>query len=254
MSTTAIAGREEELSTIRRFLAELAEGPAALVISGEPGLGKTVLWEIACEDARRQPGWLLSWRGVEAEAMFAFAGLSELLTGVLEGVASTLAGPRRRALEVALLLAEPNGQAPDAHAIGLALLDVLGALCQTGPVLVALDDVQWLDASSVAVLQVAMRRLRQQPVGVLMTLRDEPRSRMPFELERSLSAQRITRLSLSALERDAFKQLFRQRLEPELRPSDLALLHESSGGNPVLRAGAGPVRSTPRASIARARA
>jgi predicted ATPase len=99
-------------------------------------------------------------------------------------------------------------------------------------VLVALDDVQWLDASSVAVLQVAMRRLRQQPVGVLMTLRDEPRSRMPFELERSFSAQRITRLSLSALERDAFKQLFRQRVEPELRPSDLALLHESSGGNP----------------------
>ena len=209
MHTTAIVGREEELSTIRRFLAELAAGPAALVISGEPGIGKTVLWEIACEDARRHPGWLLSWRGVEAEAMFAFAGLSELLAGVLDGVAPTLAGPRRRALEVALLLAEPNGQAPDAHAIGLALLDVLGALCQTGPVLVALDDVQWLDASSVAVLQVAMRRLRQQPVGVLMTLRDEPRSRMPFELERSFSGQRITRLSLSTLGRGAFKQLFR---------------------------------------------
>ena len=232
MSTTAIAGREEELSTIRRFLAELAAGPAALVISGEPGIGKTVLWEIACEDARRHPGWLLSWRGVEAEAMFAFAGLSELLTGVLDGVAPTLAGPRRRALEVALLLAEPNGQAPDAHAIGLALLDVLGALCQTGPVLVALDDVQWLDASSVAVLQVAMRRLRQQPVGVLMTLRDEPRSRMPFELERSFSGQRITRLSLDTLGRGAFKQLFKQRLQAELSPADVALLHEASGGNP----------------------
>jgi DNA-binding CsgD family transcriptional regulator len=232
MSTTAIAGREEELSTIRRFLEELAAGPAALVISGEPGIGKTVLWEIACDDARRHPGWLLSWRGVEAEAMFAFAGLSELLTGVLDGVAPTLARPRRRALEVALLLAEPDGQAPDAHAIGLALLDVLGELCQTGPVLVALDDVQWLDASSAAVLQVAMRRLRQQPVGVLMTLRDEPGSRLPFELERSFSAPGITRVSLSALERGAFKQLFRQRLEPELSPSDLALLHEASGGNP----------------------
>ena len=111
-------------------------------------------------------------------------------------------------------------------------MDVLGALCQTGPVLVALDDVQWLDASSAAVLQVAMRRLRDQPVGVLMTLRDEPQSRMPFELERSFSGQRITRLSLDALGRGALKRLFRERLEVELRPADLALIHDTSGGNP----------------------
>ena len=232
MHATAIVGRDEELSSIRRFLAELAAGPAALVISGEPGIGKTVLWEIAGEDARGRPGRVLSWRGVEAEAMLAFAGLSELLTGVLDGVAPTLAGPRRRALEVALLLAEPNGQAPDTHAIGLALMDVLGALCQTGPVLVALDDVQWLDASSVAVLQVAMRRLREQPVGFLMTLREEPRSQMPFDLERSFSGQRITRLSPSAIGPGALKRLFRERLGLELSGADLALIHEASGGNP----------------------
>src|SRR5690242_3181525 len=116
MRTTAIVGREEELSSIRGFLAELAAGPAAFVISGEPGIGKTVLWEIACEQARGERSPVLSWRGVEAEAMFAFAGLSELLAGVLDSVAPTLAAPRRRALEVALLLAEPNGHAPDAHA------------------------------------------------------------------------------------------------------------------------------------------
>jgi predicted ATPase len=101
-------------------------------------------------------------------------------------------------------------------------------------VLVALDDVQWLDASSTAVLQVAMRRLRQQAVGVLMTLREEPHSQMPFELDRSLSGQRITRLSLSALGQGALKQLVRDRLEAELSSTDLALLHETSGGNPFL--------------------
>ena len=232
MQATAIVGREEELYSIRRFLAELVAGPAAFVISGEPGIGKTVLWEIACEDARRRPGRVLSWRGVEAEAMFAFSGLSELLGGVLDGVAPTLAAPRRRALEVALLLAEPNGQAPDAHAIGLALVDVLGALSQMGPVLVALDDVQWLDASSVAVLQVAMRRLREQPVGVLMTLREEPHSRIPFDLERSFSGQRITRLSPSALGPSALKRLFSERLGLEVSGADLALIHVTSGGNP----------------------
>jgi hypothetical protein len=129
-------------------------------------------------------------------------------------------------------LAEPDGQAPDAHAIGLALVDVLDALCQTGPVLLALDDVQWLDASSVAVLGVAMRRLRQQPVGVLMTLREQPHSRMPFDLERSFSGPRITRLSLSALGQGDLKQLLSARLEAELSPADLGLLHEASGGNP----------------------
>ena len=131
-----------------------------------------------------------------------------------------------------MLLAGPGGQAPDAHAIGLALVDVLGALCQMGPVLVALDDVQWLDASSVAVIQVAMRRLREQPVGVLMTLREEPRSRMPFDLERSFSGPRITRLSPSALGSGALKRLFRERLGVELSGADLALVHETSGGNP----------------------
>jgi tetratricopeptide (TPR) repeat protein len=232
MQTTAIVGREEELSSIRRFLAELAAGPAAFVISGEPGIGKTVLWEIACQQAHRGPGRVLSWRGVEAEAMFAFAGLSELLAGVVDAVAPTLAAPRRHALEVALLLAEPNGHAPDAHAIGLALVDVLEALSQTGPVLVALDDVQWLDASSAAVLQVAMRRLHEQPVGVLLTLREEPRSRMPFDLERSFSGARITRLSPHALGPAALKRLFRERLGLELSGSDLALIHETSAGNP----------------------
>ncbi len=232
MQATAIVGRDEELGSVRRFLAELAAGPAALIISGEPGIGKTVLWEIACEDARRRHGRVLSWRGVEAEAMLAFAGLSELLAGVLDGVTSGLAAPRRRALEVALLLAEPNGQSPDAHAIGLALVDVLGALCKAGPVLVALDDVQWLDGSSAAVLQVAMRRLREQPVGVLMTLRAEPRSRMPFELERSFAGRRITRLSPGALGLGALQRLLRERLELELSRADLSLIHETSGGNP----------------------
>ena len=136
--------------------------------------------------------------GVEAEARLAFAGLSELLAGVLDDVAPGLAPPRRRALEVALLLAEPDGPPPDAHAIGLALLDVLRALSDAGPVLLALDDVQWLDASSAAVLQVAMRRLRAEPVGRADRRCGTIRSRAcPSSSSARSPSERLTRLSLA---------------------------------------------------------
>ena len=106
-----------------------------------------------------------------------FTGLSDLVAPVFERVAASLAPLRRRALEVALLLAEPGQQPPDPRAIGLALLDTLTALAEDGPVLIALDDVQWLDDSSAAVIEIALRRLRGAPVGVLATFRGQPAPR-----------------------------------------------------------------------------
>jgi DNA-binding CsgD family transcriptional regulator len=232
MSGTAIVGREEELGSIRAFLASAGEGPAALVLSGEPGIGKTVLWEAVVEEAKTRFGRVLSCRGVEAEASFAFAGLSELLAGVLDEATPSLAPPRRRALEVALQLAEPGDHAPDEHGIGLAVLDVLGTLSEEGPVLVALDDVQWLDASSAAVLQVAVRRLRKQPVGILATLRVAPEVTLPFELERSFHTQRLTHLSLSPLSSGAVDDLLQERLGLQLTRAALVRVAETSGGNP----------------------
>src|SRR3954447_24943880 len=136
MHAAAVIAREEELGSIEAFLAELAQGPATLVLSGEAGIGKTILWEAGVEQAERSTSRVLTCRGVEAEALLSFAGLSELLAPVLDETAASLPAPRRRALEIALLLAEPGGQAPDAHAIGLAVLDVLRTLAEQGPVLV----------------------------------------------------------------------------------------------------------------------
>ena len=83
--------------------------------------------------------------------------------------------PRRKALEVALLLSEPRRGPPDPLAIGLAVHDVLRALARARPLLVALDDVQWLDPASAGVLEVALRRLRGDPIGLLVTVRPAPR-------------------------------------------------------------------------------
>ena len=143
------------------------------MLSGEPGIGKTVLWETGVDEGRRLRGMLVG-RGSEAEASLSFAGLSDLLAPVFDDVAASLLPPRRRALEIALLRVEPDAEPPDQHAIGLAVLDALSALAERGPVLVALDDVQWVDQASAGVIQIALRRLRSERVGLLATLRTGP--------------------------------------------------------------------------------
>jgi DNA-binding CsgD family transcriptional regulator len=226
-----VIGRDDELDVIEAFLDRIADGPAVLVLEGESGMGKTILWEAGLERSGARGCRVLSCRGAEAEASFAFAGLSELLADVLEDAAPTLAPPRRRALEVALLLAEPGDVVPDLLAIGLAVLDVLKGLAEPVPLLLAADDLQWLDASSAAVLQVALRRLSTERVGLLATAR-EGQGGPPLELERSLPHDRVERMPLAALSLSALHRLLRNRLDLDLRRPALARVHAASGGNP----------------------
>jgi ATP/maltotriose-dependent transcriptional regulator MalT len=232
MAASTVIGRDEELAVVEEFLAGVEHGPAALVLSGEPGIGKTMLWEAGVGEAESRFEHVLACRGVEAEASLSYGGLSDLLADVLDGVATSLAPLRLRALEIALLLAEPGDAPPDPRLIGLALLDVLQALAHQGPVLVALDDVQWLDPSSAAVLPIALRRLRNEPVAVLATLRKMPGVAAPFELERAFPEERLERLWLAPLSLAALHHLLRERLGLELPRSELSRVQETSGGNP----------------------
>ena len=179
-------GATIERGAIEAFLTVVDRGPAALVLAGEAGIGKTILWEVGVNAAVRRFGWVLICRGVEAEASLSFAGLSELLAPVLADTMPSLSAPRRRALEVALLLAEPGSEVPNAHAIGLAVFDVLNVLAAQGPVVVAVDDLQWMDVASAGVLHVALRRLPRRACraaghGSSVTRRgcsDRPRTRV----------------------------------------------------------------------------
>jgi DNA-binding CsgD family transcriptional regulator len=232
MAAGEIIGREEELGAIQAFLAEVEQGPTALVLSGEAGIGKTILWEAGVEDARERFGRVLTSRGIEAEVSLSFAGLSELLAPVLEEAMPSLVTPRRRALEVALLLVEPGDQPPDAHAIGLAVLDVLCVLAEQGSLLVAVDDVQWLDPASAGAIQIAFRRLREEPIGLLTTLRKASELEDPFELERSFTAERVEQLSVGPLPMGVLQTLLEQRLGLELSRPELARVQEATAGNP----------------------
>jgi DNA-binding CsgD family transcriptional regulator len=250
MVTGAIIGRDAELGFVREFLSEVGTGPTGLVLSGEAGIGKTILWHVGVEEARRQFQRVLTCRGVEAEAALSFAGLSELLGEVLEEVADSLLAPRRRALEVALLLAEPGDAPPDPLAIGLAVHDVLRVLASEGQLLVAVDDVQWLDPASAAVLEIALRRLRDRPIGVLVTARRTKEVSIPLGLESSLPEQRLTVVWVGPLSMGGLHHLLVERLGLELPRSELARVQEASGGNPyfalelgreLMRAPGGPV-------------
>ena len=254
MSAASVIGRDDELGDVEAFLARVEDGPSALVLSGEPGIGKTILWQTGVEDARKRLGRVLICHGVEAEASLSFAGLSDLLGSVLVEAGPSLAPPRRRALEIALMLAEPGEVAPDPHAIGLAVLDILRVLAEQGSVLVALDDAQWLDPASAAVLQIALRRLSDEPIGLLATMRKAPELGEPFELERAFPDGRLERISLGPLSLGAVHSLLTERLGLDLTRPELARVREATAGNPffALELGRELVRTNTRPTAGRA--
>jgi DNA-binding CsgD family transcriptional regulator len=249
----AVIGRDAELGLVQAFLDDVPDGPAGLVLSGEAGIGKTILWQAGVERARVGFAHVLTCRGTEAEAALSFAGLSELLGELLGDALDSLLPPRRRALEVALLLAEPGEGPPDPLAIGLAVHDALRVSAQEGPLLVAIDDVQWLDAASAGALEVALRRLRTDQIGLLVASRGTAGTTVPLGLERSLAEQRLTVLSVGPLSLGALHHLLGERLGLELSRPELARVQEASGGNPyfALELGRELVRTQARPSAGR---
>jgi len=147
--------------------------PSLLAVSGEAGAGKSTLWRAGVEAAAQGGQRVLRSEPTASEADLSFAGLSDLLAGVLPEVINGIPGPQREALEVALLLRPAVDQPPTAHAVGLAALAALRASLAHGPVLLAVDDVQWLDEASLDALVFALRRVTSGPLSVLLAARTE---------------------------------------------------------------------------------
>lgn len=226
-----IVGREEELGLLRSFIEQAGRGPATLVLEGDAGIGKSTLWLEGVDGARAQGFRVLSSRPAEAERSLAHAGLGDLLEPVLDEVLPSLTTPRRRALEVALLLEDQAQDAADPRALGVAARDALQVLASDRPVLVAIDDVQWFDASSTRTLAFALRRLGRHDVLVLLARRAGDRAE-PSALERALGPDRIDRVDLGPLSAGALHRLLRDELGRAFPRQTLLRIHERSGGNP----------------------
>ena len=165
--------RSAEWRQVRAFAETAPAAPAALALQGEAGAGKSTLWRAGIEAAAAAGHRLLRSEPSASETDLSFAGLSDLLTGVLPLVADEIPGPQREALEIALLLRPASGEPPAARAVGLAVLAALRGCLSEGPVLVAIDDVQWLDEASLEALAFALRRVQSGPLSLLMAARTE---------------------------------------------------------------------------------
>ena len=127
-----IVGRAEELRSLGEFLDGIESGPISLVLEGELGIGKTMLWKAGLAAGAERSYRVLVSRPTESEAQLAYAALGDLLDEVPEDALGELPEPQRQALEVALLRREPEGQ-PSQRAVALGTLGVLRALARESP-------------------------------------------------------------------------------------------------------------------------
>ena len=229
---STVFGRDDDVVAVDRFLARAAAGPAALVFEGAAGIGKTTVWAGARERAQRTAVHLLSCRPADAEAKLAFTSLGELLEPVAERALPLLAEPQRVALEIALLHASPQDVLPSVRVVAAATLSVLRLLAADGPLVIAVDDQQWIDRASGDALAFALRRVGDLPVGVVTTVRvsdgDAPD---PLGLGVAFGA-RLERRALGPLTSGALHHVVRQHLGQVLPRPTLLRVTDASRGNP----------------------
>lgn len=247
-------GRTSELDEISAFLDDVRGGPAALVVEGPAGIGKTSLWDAGLTLARSQEYRVLVSRPTEPEASLSFAGLGDLFEDALDEVSAELPDPQREALEVVLMRREAEDLPPSELAVSLGVRGVIAALAVNTPVIVSVDDLQWLDPSSARFLDFALRRLPSARVGLLGSVRSDERPGLIPSLEQAFPDGRVSRVVVGGFAPAEFIQLIRSRLGTDFTRSTLVRIRDSCGGNPLhglelaralLRSGRSPDPSLP---------
>src|SRR5262245_31163293 len=222
-----LVGREEELEPLLDLLEAPDKLPAAAAVIGEAGIGKTTVLRAGVQAAEERGFRVLSCRAAESEAGFSFVGLADLIGNDLPDVLPKLPRPQRRALEAALALAESDART-DERVVAFAFVNTLRTLAAGARLAVAVDDVQWLDAPSLAMLRFALSRLENEPVATFLTVRDE----VPRWLRRGVPEQRLLTIELGPLSVGALYELLRTRVGVVLPRPTLMRIWQASGGNP----------------------
>jgi ATP/maltotriose-dependent transcriptional regulator MalT len=231
MAAQSVSQRPGGTQAATDFLDLAVTRPAGLVLEGEPGIGKTTLWLAVVDQARERGFTVLSARAAQAESVLAYGSLADLLGTVDTGAFTNLPMPQRRALDLVMLRVSADGAATDRRAVGAAFLSVVDFLAQDTPVLIAIDDLQWLDRSSLNVTAFVARRIAAS-VGVLGTVRTDPDGRSAASWLQLPEPDDIARVGLRPLTLGALRAVLSERLNRSLSRRAMVRIHEVSGGNP----------------------
>ena len=220
-SGSPLFGREAELEMLDQLVAQIPGRGWAMVLRGDPGIGKSALLAAAAATASSKGVSVLRAAGAQSETGLAFAGLQQLLRPVLSWL-DRLPGPQRDALSAAFGTLEVATPAP--FLIGLAALNLLACAAERVPLLLVVDEAQWLDPPTAGALAFIARRVDAEPIAVLLTLRDGVAS--------TLASAGLPELRLGGLSDEAAGELLdasAEDLTPGLRRRVLGI----AAGNPL---------------------
>lgn len=225
-------GRDAERAHLEGLLDAVEAGPAACILEGTPGIGKTTLWRESVESARGRGYQVLETAPSEPEAVLAFSGLGDLFERIPDEVIDALPDVQAHALRAALFGELPESS-PALQALPRAILGLVRQLSADGPVLVAIDDEQWLDPASARVLAFALCRLREERIVVIVARRPEPGSNLSSELGRRFGGRGSESISLAPLPLGTIKMLLEANLHRTVSTPVLRRIHQAAGGNPL---------------------
>jgi DNA-binding CsgD family transcriptional regulator len=229
-----LRGRDAECAALDGLLEAVRRGESsALVVRGEPGVGKTALVDYMIESA--DDIRVVRAVGVESEMELAFAALQQLCAPMLDRL-ERLPGPQQQALRVAFGLS--GGEAPDRFVVGLAALSLLSEAAEERPLLCVVDDAQWLDQASALALAFVARRLLAESIAVVFVTREPSQelSGLPELVVEGIGDRDARQLLDSGL-RVRLDERVRDRIVAETRGNPLALLELPRGMTPAELAG-----------------
>ena len=220
-ATGELIGREDEIARVDALLDLVRDRGGALVVRGEPGIGKSSLLDRARARASSLGARTLATVGVESESELAFAGLHQLLAPIGSRI-DGLADPQRQALAAAFGV--DDLEEPDPFRVALAAYQLISDAADSSPLLLIADDAQWLDRSSLDVLTFVARRLDNEPVAFIAGLRDGFSTALE---EAGLPILELDRLSASDSER------LLDRVASGLSPHARGRVLAEAAGNPL---------------------
>jgi DNA-binding CsgD family transcriptional regulator len=229
--SAGLVSRPVEFRAISEFLRSATDQTSSLVIEGEAGVGKTTLWLAAQDEARARGFEVLSARIGETESVLAYAALADLLGDIDPAILARLPDLQRLAVDRVLLRASSEGPETDQRVVTAALTAAVEHLSVEKPLLLAIDNVQWLDSSSQAVVAFAARRFRGR-IGVLVTERCDPDCRSASTWLHLARPDGVKQIRVGPLSLGGLHAMISARLGRTFSRPTMVRIAEISGGNP----------------------